>query len=396
MGTAGVRSERRNDIDWVRTLAVLLLIPFHTALIFDTFEPFNVKNDVLSPFLSYAIVQFVSIWQMPLLFLLAGASTWYALRSRSSGQYVVERFKRLLIPFFFGILVIVPPETYYTLKFSIDTDLSYLQFYPQLLHMLPPGQSDFTAVGLMWAHLWFILFLFAISLIALPLILLLDTGRGRRALAALAGALQRGAAILLLALPLPFVLFLLPEIEGQPFFMYLLVFVYGFVLMADARYGESLQKSRRAALILAITCTAILMAVWVSGREFADFSLPSILVFFLRSFSTWFWIVAILGYGQKYLNMENRVLRYAREGSYPFYILHETVVVIIGYYVIQWSAGVLPKFLVIAGCSLVLTAVLYDVVVRRTNVTRFLFGMRPLPRQPSAPEAAAPSGRPAA
>jgi glucans biosynthesis protein C len=261
--------------------------------------------------------------------------------------------------------------------------------------MLPPGESDYTTVGLTWAHLWFILYLFAISIIVLPLILLLRTGTGRRALAGLAGSLQKGAAILLLALPLPFIIFLLPEIEGQPFFMYLLVFVYGFVLMSDARYGESLQKSRSAALILAVICTSILMTMWVSGREFADFSLPSILMFFLRSFSTWFWIVAILGYGQKYLNVENRVLHYAREGSYPFYILHQTVIVIIGYYVIQWSTGVLPKFLVIAGCSLVVTTVLYDVVVRRTNVTRFLFGMRPLPRQPSAPEVPSPSGRPA-
>jgi peptidoglycan/LPS O-acetylase OafA/YrhL len=261
--------------------------------------------------------------------------------------------------------------------------------------MLPPGKSDYTAVGLTYGHLWFILFLFAISLVALPLILLLRTGGGRRAMAGLAGYLQKGAAILLLALPLPFVLFLLPEFEGQPFFMYLLVFLYGFVLMSDARYGESLQKSRRAALILAVICTTILMAVWISGREFADFSLPDILLFFLESFVTWFWIAAILGYGQKYLNVENRVLRYAREGSYPFYIVHQTVIVIIGYYVVQWSAAVLPKFLVIAGCSLVVSIALYDVVVRRTNVTRFLFGMRPLPRQPSAPEVPSPSGRPA-
>jgi peptidoglycan/LPS O-acetylase OafA/YrhL len=209
-----------------------------------------------------------------------------------------------------------------------------------------------------------------------------------------AGFLGKGAAILLLALPIPFVRFLLPEFVGQPFFMYMLVFLYGFVLMSDLRYGQALQDIRKAALLLAVVATTILMAAWISKREFPDFSLPDVLLFFLESFNIWFWIVAILGYGQRYLNVENGLLRYSREASYPFYILHQTVIVIIGYYVVQWSAAVLPKFLVIAGLSLAVTVMLYDVFVRRTNVTRFVRHAAPAASGSDA-HVSSPTGRPA-
>lgn len=89
MGETGIAFERRNDLDWLRILAVLLLIPFHTARIFDTLDPFFIKNSDLSNWLTYIVIVFLNKWHMPLLFLVAGASTWYALRSRSCSKYVV-------------------------------------------------------------------------------------------------------------------------------------------------------------------------------------------------------------------------------------------------------------------------------------------------------------------
>jgi hypothetical protein len=103
---------RRHDLDVLRILAVLLLIPFHSARVFDTFDPFYVKNEQTSDALSWAIVAFLNPWHMPLLFVLAGAATWFALRHRSPRAYAGERVKRLLVPFLFGIAVIVPPQAY--------------------------------------------------------------------------------------------------------------------------------------------------------------------------------------------------------------------------------------------------------------------------------------------
>lgn len=390
MDNIGPRPERRNDIDWIRILAVLLLIPFHTARIFDIFEPFYVKNAGLSVWLSYLVVYFLSRWQMQLLFLLAGASTWYALKRRSGGQYVGERLKRLLVPFIFGTLVIVPPQMYYALLFRSNAPASYLEFYAQFFQIRPPGMSDYTGIGFTWAHLWFILDLFVISLIALPLFLGLKTGTGQRITAGLGTFLERGPAIFLLALPLPFVSEFLPDIDDKPFFIYLLVFIYGFVLMTHAGYQRALDRNKWPALVLGLVCTAILVVADISGVQFADNSPGDILLFFVYNFNLWFWLMAILGLGHGYLNADNGVLRYARDASYPFYILHQTVIVAIGFYVVQWTAGVLPKYLVIAVCSLVVSIALYDLLVRRTNVTRFLFGVKPMAR-PAAPEVVLPS-----
>ena len=127
--TQEAKPQRRYDIDWLRVLAVLLLFPFHTARIFDTFGTWYVKNDTLSEALTYFIF-YVHPWHMPLLFLLAGASTWFALSYRSAGQYTKERFIRLLIPFIFGLLVIVPPQSYLGLLGHTGFSGSYLEWYP--------------------------------------------------------------------------------------------------------------------------------------------------------------------------------------------------------------------------------------------------------------------------
>jgi glucan biosynthesis protein C len=369
--------ERRNDLDWIRILAVFLLIPFHTARLFDTFETFYLKNAQLSAALSYIVIYFLNKWQMPLLFLVAGASSWLALRSRSGGQYALERLKRLMVPFVFGTLVLVPPQMYFALLHRGSTSASFLRYYPTFFQLRPAGMPDYTGVGFTWAHLWFILNLFVISLIALPLMLGLKTKVGQRITSGLAGFLGRGPAILLLALPLPFVRFFLPEVDGKPFFGYLLLFLYGFLLMSEEGFGKALERNRWTALLLGVAFTGIDYAVALSGARFADFSLPSILLYLAASFNTWFLLAAILGFGQKYLNVDNGLLRYSREAAYPFYILHQTAIVAIGYYVVRWNAGILPKFLVIALGALVLCVVLYDLAVRRINVLRFLFGMRP-------------------
>lgn len=389
MAITGTAPERRNDLDWMRILAVLLLIPFHSARIFDVFEPFYVKNADLSPWLSGTIVGFLSTWQMQLLFLIAGASTWYALGHRSGGQYMGERLRRLMIPFVFGTLVIVPPQMYLALLFRSSTNASYLEYYPRFFQLRPFDIPDYTGIGFSWAHLWFILDLFVISLIALPLLLKLRSGSGRGILSWWGRFTDRGRAIFLLAIPFLLVGDL-PEVDGKPFFTYLLVFIYGFVLMSDGGFQRALERNKEAALVLGIATMSVIYGVYLSGTQFADNSIEDVSLFIVRNCNLWFWLVALLGFGQKYLNADNGVLRYAREAAYPFYVLHQTVIVWIGFYVVQWNADALLKFLVIAAGSLIATVGIYDLLVRRTNMTRFLFGMKPRARI-TAPQIASPS-----
>ncbi len=123
---------------------------------------------------------------------------------------------------------------------------------------------------------------------------------------------------------------------------------------------------------LGVVATVVYFAAaFIWGTRGEDGDLPSVMFQFGYNFSAWFWTVAVLGFGQQYLNGKNALLRYANEAAYPFYVLHQTAIVVIGYYAVEWPVDALPKF------ALVATVGLYDVLVRRTAVTRFLFGVKP-------------------
>jgi peptidoglycan/LPS O-acetylase OafA/YrhL len=380
--------ERVYYIDWLRVMAVLLLILFHSARIFDIWDPFYVKNATRSSFLSYSVITVLNQWQIPLLFLLAGASTWFALGIRSGRQYAAERFKRLLLPFLFGILVIVPPQAYLA-RFQnpgyLDT---FLQFLPDYFHIRGDlsGYTGLFTPG----HLWFILFLFVFALVALPLLLYLRTDSGRKRISDLATLTEKPGGLLWFILPLVLA-GALPDIGGKNPFVYITLFVYGFVLVADGRFQESLDRYRWPALILSLITIAGLILLEVVKLPTPKYSWGDILSFLLRTSNTWFWLIAILGFGRRYLNRTNPFLRYAAQGSYPFYILHQTVIVIIGYFVVQGTESVTVKYLLIVIASLIATTLLYDLMVKRTNLTRYLFGMKPM----SKTRAASPSEQPA-
>jgi glucan biosynthesis protein C len=373
--------ERVYYIDWLRVIAVLLLILFHSARIFDIWDPFYVKNAVRSSFLSYSVITILNQWQIPLLFLLAGASTWYALGIRSGRQYAAERFKRLLLPFIFGILVIVPPQAYLARFQEPGYHDTYIQFLADYFH-IRGDLSGYTGLFTP-AHLWFILFLFVFALVALPLLLYLRTDGGQKRISNLATITEKPRGLLWFILPLV-VAGALPDIGGKNPFVYITLFVYGFILVADGSFQVALDRYRWPALILSLITIAGLIQLEVIKLPTPKYSWGDILSFLLRTSNTWFWLVAILGFGRRYLNRTNPFLRYAAEGSYPFYILHQTVIVVIGYFVVQGTESVTLKYLLIVIASLAATTLLYDLIVKRTNPTRFLFGMKPMPKTRAA------------
>ena len=121
--------ERRHDLDWLRVLGVLLLIPFHVALIF-VLQPYTImyiRDVVDSPALS-VITGFIHMWHMPMLFMIAGAATYFALGVRSAGEYIRERFLRLLVPLVFGLLTFVPLTVYIQHSEVLSLQQGYLGF----------------------------------------------------------------------------------------------------------------------------------------------------------------------------------------------------------------------------------------------------------------------------
>jgi peptidoglycan/LPS O-acetylase OafA/YrhL len=305
---------------------------------------------------------FIDHWQMPLLFLLAGTATLFALRFRSAGEYVKERFKRLLIPLVFGILVIVPPQLY--IEMFGFRGASYIDFYPKYF------DPEFTQ-GFDMGHLWFIAYLFAFSLLALPLFLFLRRERGGRVLDRLGHFLSLPGTIYLIVLPITLTDYLLYDFYPNPLYFFTF-FLLGYLLLADDRFEEAIGKNKLIALIIGILWFAVWYTLISQGI--------GISIWFgslTRGVVSWCCLIAFLGYGKQVLSFTNRFLKYQSEASYPVYILHQTIVIAIGYFVIRWGIDVFPKLIIIVAGSLLVTFALYEILAKRTDLTRFLFGMRP-------------------
>lgn len=354
----------------------MLLLYFHTAAIFykGDLGEFYVQSDRPSAVMNLFIV-FVYQWHMPLFFLLSGAGTWFALSFRSAKQYVQERVERLFVPFLFGTLVLIPPQVYFRLLSHSDYKGSYFQFYPLFFNGIRP-QGNFE-----WGHLWFLIYLFTFSLIALPLLLYLRSAPLRLILARW---MELPGAILLLALPLA-------AIEGalrpgwigfQNLYddwanvcLYLVYFIYGYLICSDERFGAAIDKHLGAAMVLAMLCMATLLGL---GQHIPDrgYSLSYVLYQCFRGFNTWFWVIALLGLGRRYLNFNSDLLQYLHQTSYPFYLLHQTVVVAIGFYVLRWHINITAGFLLISTAALIATIAL-SAAAQHHNLARFFFGLKP-------------------
>jgi len=241
MTQSGNMPYRRYDLDWLKVGAVLLLIPYHTAMIF-VLWPFHIKNPTLSLGLT-VFNAFLQAWHMPLFFLLAGAATWYALGYRSGRTYIRERLFRLGIPLAFGILAIIPPQVYVERLYQHRFSGSYFQFYPSIF-----TTGTYPHGNLSWHHLWFIAYLIVFSLLALPLFLRLKEGTGQGIMLRWTSTLAQGRRIFLLALPLMLIQALLrihwPQgkmnltNDWANFFFYLTLLVYGFVLCSKGHHRQ--------------------------------------------------------------------------------------------------------------------------------------------------------------
>jgi glucan biosynthesis protein C len=370
-------------------MAVLLLFFFHTARIFDPEEEFYVHSSPSSQVLFDIFIRPLGPWHMSLFFLLAGASTYFALRHRSGGHYVKERFKRLFIPFVFGVLVLIPPQSYLGLLSHSDYTRSFFSWYPNFFTPQSDDINGYFMGGHTWGHLWFIFHLFVYSLVAIPLFLYLNGESGRRLIGRLAGVFSKPGVILLFPLLLV-VMNECPEIVGGNPLFYITFFVSGFVLMSDPRFMEAIDKQRLLLLILGVVPFSAIL-IMVGTNSWPHFTgLPSDVVdAYFDAFVPWFVILTMLAYGRRFLNFTNRLLKYCSEAAYPLYILHQTIIVIIGYYVVQWDITVAAKFAMIVLLAFVGSVLTYDLVVKRIGVTRFLFGMKPSAKKSKSSNAAA-------
>ena len=389
--STGLMNERRMDIAWLRILAVLLLFPFHTARVFDIWGEFYVKNDQLSTALTY-LIAYMEPWHMPLLFLLAGAASWFALGRRSGRRYTGERAKRLLVPFLFGLLVLIPPQSYLGLLSHAGSAPGYVEWLPGFFQLNPDDMDGYFLGGHTWGHLWFIFHLFLYALLTLPVLLFLRRGAGQRVVGLLARAATVPGVILLFALALVPAM-PVPDIAGGNPVFYVALFLLGYLMMADERFQKAIDAHRLVALVLGpLACVAVAcfdVGGWPAVPGWAEAPLE----IYLSTLLPWCCLVALLAYGRRFLRSSNRFTSYAAEASYPVYLLHQTVIVAVAFVVVRWDAGVAVKFSAILLASVLVSVLVYELAIRRLGAVRFLFGMKPLRTTVSPVAAPASAGR---
>jgi hypothetical protein len=256
-------------------------------------------------------------------------------------------------------------------------------FFFAEVHDLEIGPTIFGSLGY---HLWFVGFLFAYSLIALPIFLWLKKEGGKKFTRFLARLANRRGGLLVFVIPLSLARIVLqpyfPDEHNWADFLFLITFfVSGYILICDERFTSAIRRDWLLHLILGTASTLFFFSSAADVPIFEWIESPGSLAFYLTwtvvSLNSWCWTMFIFYIGMRYLDFTDDRLRYGREASYPFFFLHQPVIIFIAFYAVQWDVPLLIKMMIVVIGSLALSLGLYDLLVRRIKPIRALFGMKP-------------------
>jgi peptidoglycan/LPS O-acetylase OafA/YrhL len=381
------KHERLYYLDWLRVIAVAGVFISHTADIFDTLYWHTRQNDQGVSW--NGLATFGAEWGMSLVFLLAGASAWFALQSRSGRQFVSERFKRLLIPFIVAFIVLSPFQAY-IMSYFIASGYSHyqgdlFQFVTYFFAHIHIG-GDLKFLTIYGYHLWFLAFLYIISMMALPLLMYLKQARGSRIIRTLVTLSKIPAGLFIFVPPIALTRILLwapyPGYQGwADFYTWFILFVFGFILFANDTFQTIIRKQGKIFVAVSVVCiVSLIIANFAGGlsklEQASSYSAGYMFYQLLLSITLWSITITALYLAMRLLNFSNKVLQYANQAILPFYILHEPVIIIIAFFVLAWDIPTGIKFVFVTTASLLVTLAIFELLIRRIKPIRWIFGIK--------------------
>ncbi|MDR3578143.1 MAG: acyltransferase family protein [Anaerolineaceae bacterium] len=365
---------RNNYLDWLRVLGIMLVFIYHTSRLYNV-EDWVVKNNIWYPAVE-VWNKFSTSFMMPLMFVISGASLFYALGKGGFGKFLKDKVLRLLVPLFVADLTGSSIQAYLNASWHHLFNGNYLQYLPRYYHL--------NTIHWMGDHLYYLLVLFIYSVLLYPLLHWLRGG-GSPILSKLAGALSKSGVVYLLAVPIGITYIVLPSGSllmqtngGWPYIAYFWFTLWGFLVVSDTRLQDWIRRMRWMSLAVGL---ALVMGFIILYSRIADPDVMTpalILAGMLRTIGGWMCVLAIFGLGMQYLTTRSPHLDYANEAVLPFYILHQTVIVTVASFILPLGIPDLPEWAAIALASFGISLAIYQYLVRRWNVMRFLFGMKPL------------------
>lgn len=367
---------RRYDLDWLRVLVFGLLIFYHVGMFYVPWG-WHIKNDVIYGGLRWPMI-FVNQWRLPILFVISGMGTAFALGHRSTWAFVKERYIRLAIPLAVGMLMIVPPQVYIERVVHGAFAGSYWEWWTG-----PAFDGIYPSGNLSWHHLWFLPYLFIYSLILGPVFIWIRTKFTNKLITFGKRLAAKPGLLYLFVIPL-----YLYESLLEPFFdithnlihdwfnfvSSLTLFFFGFLLinMGD-KLWDAIHKLRFIAPVIGLIGFFGQLIIWFNFEDSVTVHFTEAL---LKTTYLWSAIITIFAWAAIGLNKPSKWIAYANRAVYPFYIFHQTLTIIIGYFLLQVEYPFAVEFTLMVAGTFLGSWLLYEGIVLRTKVTRVMFGVK--------------------
>lgn len=379
-------AERRHDLDVLRVLSFGTLIIFHTSLVYGT-KAWYINSSEGSRLIDLIAVS-SHPWRMSLLFFISGLVTASLLKKRSVGEIRSARTRQLLLPFFVGVVLIVPPQIYFS-GFNPFPDFSYWDFW-----------KHYMVTSLRLEHMWFLaylwLYIFAWSVL-MPRLGTYWQGMSSRLAASLKGAnlfvvpIVFLAALRLWLYPL-FGETLVITTDFYAHALYFSMFIAGALVMDRPDFWQEIDRQRWTSVVLAaISLLFVAMTViFVPRDQWTDMLVVAVRI--ARSVFQWCAIITLLAFARRLVNRPNTVVTYINRSILTYYVVHQTIIVIAAYYADQIGMldgrSFLPIVIVTAiTCALIAEAHKFAKLRLISPISRLAMFRRMTQKQ-AAPEAA--------